>query len=189
MARPPTAEWALKESVALHPNTTLARVRRQVSTIVGMLSQRPILSASPGFLVQRVAEAAAAAVNVGRVTVWQLAGASDRMSCNYVLDARRSGGPYVTMSASEAGAYFEALLLDPVIAVNDVTRDMRTRCRAAYYKNAGVGAILDVPFWVKGRFAGVLSHEHLGGARVWDGDDQRGAQLVTGFLSFCLESR
>jgi GAF domain-containing protein len=47
--------------------------------------------------------------------------------------------------------------------------------------------MLDVPIWVAGQMVGVICHEHVGGSRLWTGDEERFGYLMSGLISIALE--
>jgi GAF domain-containing protein len=183
---PPNLVRADRNGASGGPLMALGRTRQQLSALAALITQRPRLFAAPTMLPRHIVEAASSMVQVGRVSLWQLAGSADKLECTHVRGA--VGVERTMLAAHDHPRYFEALLAEPLIAAVDVKRDARTSSRSLYYASAGIGAALDVPVWAQARFVGVLSHEHLGGPRAWDPDDHRGALLMAGLLSFCMEA-
>jgi GAF domain-containing protein len=49
--------------------------------------------------------------------------------------------------------------------------------------------MLDVPIWVRGTMAGVVCHEHVGPARIWNSDEESFAYLMSALLALSMERR
>lgn len=126
-------------------------------------------SGDPRDALGEVTEAAARMLEVGRVGLWRFDATRRHIVCLdlFVLhESRHEQGAVVP--AYLAPRYFAAIGTGQVVAAEDAYRDPRTAELAAdYLPNNKVGAMLDTPVMIEGRLAGVLCHEHLGGARRW----------------------
>ena len=114
------------------------------------------------------------AVSIERVSFWSLHAAPSRITCEQLYlstpDRYEHG---LEIDEATAPGYFRALLQATVIAAEDAQRDERTReFRDGYLAPNRIGAMLDVPVWVRGRLAGVVCHEHVGGPRAWTFEEQ-----------------
>lgn len=123
----------------------------------------------PGEVLSEVTESAARMLEVARVGLWRFDATRQHIQCLdlYVLaDDRHERGAIVPATA--APAYFAAIGTGEVVAAEDAYLDPRTTELGRNYLPANhVGAMLDTPVLIDGRLAGVLCHEHTGGARRW----------------------
>lgn len=168
---------------------TAERLRRHISGVLDLMSQRGLLLSDVEATLRRVNEAATTALAVARASIWMLDDANSSIVCADLFDANKrtheSG-----MKLAEAGnvPYFDALRAERTILVHDAHNDPRTAgFSKPYLEPMGIGALLDVPIWVRGQMVGVLCHEHVGGRRTWDADEERCAFLLSTFAALALE--
>lgn len=137
----------------------LAKLRENVS----------LRSGDPRDALGEVTEAAARMLEVGRVGLWRFDASRRHIVCldlYVMIEDRHEQGAVVP--AYLAPRYFAAIGTGQVVAAEDAFRDPRTaELGADYLPNNKVGAMLDTPVMIEGRLAGVLCHEHVGGARRW----------------------
>ena len=154
------------------------------------------LSASPalaegdfGAFLREATVAAARFVEVARVGVWLLDETGERLTCELLYDRtseRHADG--VTFVASEHARYFAALETARVVDASDAASDPRTSEFASHYLAPnGITAMLDAPFRVGGRVVGVVCHEHVGGVRAWNDNEQRFAASVADLVALAFE--
>jgi len=172
------------------PDTALVgRLRKQIEVMVDLMSQRALLLGDVLDTARRVNEVSAVVLGVGRVSVWLRDQQGTKITCLDLYEAkpgRHSAG--IELLARDHGPYFEALDSETTIMADDAVTDVRTRSFAAgYLTPLGIGAMLDVPIWAGGRMVGVTCHEHLGGSRAWNGDEERFAYWMSNFLGLAME--
>lgn len=166
-----------------------ATLRRQLTAIVDLMSQRDVLLPAPEDTVRRVNEAVTSAMPVARVSVWLLLESRSRIVCMDLFDApKRSHENGMELLQKDFPAYFEALQSERTIVVRDARVDPRTSgFTKSYLDPLNIGALLDVPLWVRGHMVGVLCHEHIGGARAWNADEEKFAYLASCFVALAFE--
>jgi signal transduction histidine kinase len=141
--------------------------------------------------LQRILRLDAETLEIERVNFWLLDDdpPAIRMEAGYI----RSGGrqePGVSLTAADYPRYFAALRQEEVIDAADARRDARTSEFADEYLPAlGIGAMMDIPIWSKGRLAGVLCHEHVGPPRTWTKREQELALAMAQAIANTLEVR
>lgn len=167
-----------------------ARVlRKHVQTYVELVAQRALFLGDVTATARRVNEAATAAIDVERVSVWLLDAKQSKITCLDLYErTKRRHSSGVELLAKDFAPYFEALRSERTIAAHDARKDPRTSCFAAsYLEPLGITSMLDVPIWQGQRMAGVVCHEHVGRARRWDGDEENFAYLMSSFASMALD--
>ncbi len=135
--------------------------------------------------LREITEAAARLLDAARCSVWRLAPDAEAIECLDLFakaEARHSRPERI--DSSSCPAYFAALRQERTIVVSDAVTDVRTiDLRDGYLVPLGITAMLDAPFHVGGKVAGVLCHEHIGaGPRPWTPEEQ----TVAGSLADCV---
>ena len=165
-------------------------LRRHLATCVDLVTQRG-LYLSGDEAIKRTNEATSAAIDVERVSVWFLEAGGRKIRCADLFERgprRHSSG--VELHQKDFAPYFAALARERTIAAHDARRDPRTSCfTTSYLEPLGIGALLDVPIWQHGQMIGVVCHEHVGGPRTWNSDEETFAYLVANFVALALEKR
>lgn len=166
-------------------------LRRHLRTYVDLMAQRGLFVGDVQSTVRRIDEAASTTLAVQRVSIWFLDDARQKITCADLFDrgtGQHSSG--VELFAKDFAPYFKALQTERTIAANDAHTDPRTSCfSAVYLKPLGINSMLDVPIWVDRKMVGVVCHEHVGPARVWDIDEETFAYLMSSFVALALERR
>ncbi len=111
-----------------------------------------------------------AALSVERVGVWLLIDERRALRCFHLFQ-RSSHEVYegAVLQAQDFPTYFRMLTERRAIAANDAQIDEVTReLRDAYLDPLGIRSLLDAPIYRKGQVVGVICHEHVGPARLWN---------------------
>jgi signal transduction histidine kinase len=130
-------------------------------------------------------------LGVERVNFWSLRQDPPRIVCEegYLAasDEFESGAHLL---ARDFPCYFRALREEKVIVASNAITDPRT-CEFAgdYLPAHGIGAMMDVPVWVRSTLAGVLCHEHVGSSRLWTQEEQELALAIGQVVATTLEVR
>ena len=138
----------------------------------------------------QVTELMTTLLRVERGSVWRFDDRASRLECVDLFEwtaRRHSSGAVVT--AENGPAYFRALAQNRCLAVTDTATDPATsELLEAYLLPLGIGAMLDAPIWVGGRMVGVVCHEHVGGARRWQFEDELLAGTMADFVARLIEA-
>ncbi len=153
-----------------------------------------LISDAPGDFQQALRTAMRAdanALEVDRVSFWTLGKEGQTIRCETLYlrksDSFESG---LELGATDYPAYFAALRSGKIIGAHDAHTDPRTsEFSSGYLKPFGIGAMLDVPVYSGGVLAGVVCHEHLGGARHWGAEETQFALAVGQAVSVAIEVR
>ncbi|MEZ4398810.1 MAG: GAF domain-containing protein [Kofleriaceae bacterium] len=127
----------------------------------------------PDGAIRAITEAACAALDVARSSVWLLDDDRRQLRCvDLYVRAAGTHAPGPALAAVDYPAYFAALASEEPLAATDALIDPRTREFAAgYLAPLGIGALLDAPLRTGGHLVGVVCNEHVGGARRWTAGD------------------
>jgi GAF domain-containing protein len=170
-----------------HAHSTV--LRGYLEAYGDLMSQRALLLGRVDETAKRVNETSARLIGCARVSVWAHDDARTKITCIdlFERDARtHSSG--LELLASDYPAYFEALKRERTIAAHDAQHDPRTSCFTdSYLRPLGIGAMLDVPVWADGKMIGVVCHEHVGGPRTWNADEEQFAYLISNFVGLAFE--
>lgn len=164
-------------------------LRKHLAAFLDLMTQRSLVLGDMVETARRIDELACNTLNVARTSVWLLDEERTKISCIdlFERDAKNHSAG-TELFAKDFGPYFAALLTQRTIAAHEAQTDPRTSCfTQVYLKPLGITSMLDVPVWLGGKMVGVVCHEHLGPARVWDGDEERFAYLMGAFLSLSME--
>jgi diguanylate cyclase (GGDEF)-like protein/PAS domain S-box-containing protein len=164
-------------------------LRRKNQVLVELAKQSSVHDGDFGSAVREITEAAAAALEVERVSVWLFTQDRQAIRCDDLFERSvgRHTGAFV-LNAKEYPAYFRALEGERTIAAHDAERDVRTSEFAqSYLHPLGITAMLDAPFRHLGQIAGVVCHEHVGTRRTWTIEDEHFASAVADLVSLAID--
>jgi diguanylate cyclase (GGDEF)-like protein/PAS domain S-box-containing protein len=138
----------------------------------------------------QVTELMTTLLRVERGSVWRFDSSGTQLECVDLFEwsqRRHSSGAVITAQA--VPAYFQALDKNRVIAADDAATDSATsQFTESYLAPLGIGAMLDAPIWVGGRMVGVVCHEHVGGPRRWQFEEELIAGTVADFVARVIEA-
>jgi len=130
-------------------------------------------------------------LHVGRASFWSFRDAPPAIHCDQLYRSATADFERGTiLEANDYPGYFEALATGKPIIARDAHRDTRTcEFSAGYLTPLGIGAMLDVPVYIRGELAGVVCNEHVGGERDWTADEQMFAMAVGQLVALAIETQ
>jgi signal transduction histidine kinase len=135
-----------------------------------------------------VCEIAAHALGVARVSIWLAERDQDRLRC-VAMHAEGREESFPTLSISGHPRYCNAVLSNRFVAIDDVSTDERTKeLRDEYLRPAGVTGLLDAGVYRDGTVIGVVCHESVEVARVWNTEEHQFASTVADLVAYFMES-
>jgi diguanylate cyclase (GGDEF)-like protein/PAS domain S-box-containing protein len=166
----------------------VSQVAALPTALIKLVSEAP---GDFGTALKLAMRADANALEVDRVSFWAMADEGETIRCETLYlrksDSFESG---LVLTAKDYPAYFTAMRTGKVIDAHDAHTDARTsEFSAGYLQPFGIGAMLDVPVYSGGTLCGVVCHEHLGSARLWNAEEQQFALAVGQALSVAMEVR
>jgi len=143
-----------------------------------------------GELTRKLLRTDAETLGIARVSYWSLHDGKS-IVCQALYDQTKGGFESgLELTAADYPKYFEALVTGALIPAHDACRDPRTaEFTDGYLRPLGIGAMLDIPVFMRGDLVGIVCHEHLGPARGWTLDEQQFALSVGQLFSLALSSR
>ena len=138
----------------------------------------------------QVTELMTTLLRVERASVWRFDQSGTELSCVDLFEwSRRQHTSGTVITAQEVPAYFSALAQNRCIAAGDAASDPATsEFTEDYLVPLGIGAMLDAPIWVGGRMVGVVCHEHVGGPRRWQFEEELIAGTMADFVARVIEA-
>jgi two-component system, cell cycle sensor histidine kinase and response regulator CckA len=130
--------------------------------------------------LQEVAEIAATALNVNRVSVWRFINERSAIRCEFLYQpARKSHYEGTILHAHDFPNYFRALEVRRVVPVIDLAGDpLMDEFREAYFRPLGISAMVDAPIYEAGDVTAIVCHEIVGPPRSWTRQDCEFAATV-----------
>ncbi len=122
-----------------------------------------------------IVSAAAAGLDVARVSVWLWDESRESLVCCHSHDARigHAQNDSTRIRRSDFPDYFAALDTQRSIDADDAQHDPRTaELDKAYLQAEGISSMLDTPIRLAGQTAGVLCCEHTGRRRSWSEQEE-----------------
>ncbi|WP_435065199.1 PAS domain S-box protein [Halobaculum sp. EA56] len=166
------------------------RRNRQGDALLELTTDDAVTGGDFEAALERIAETAAAVLEVPRVNVWLFDDGRDTLRCVEHFD-RSSGthGSGMTLDAEEYPAYLDALESNRSIVAADAVEDPRTAELGDYLVEHDVGALLDATVRSGGEVLGVVCHEHVGGPREWTDDETEFASDVAELVHRAYRNR
>jgi signal transduction histidine kinase len=176
---------------ALDQRAFADRLERQNRALVAIATD-PVVQdpARPLEAQRRLLEMAAEPMEVERVGLWWFEDDERLLRCSdlYLRSAHaHSSAPDVVMETCPR--YRDALLAGRAIDAHDARSDARTTEFLPYLEAHGITSMLDVPFRLGGRLAGVVCFEHVGPPRRWTADEVAFAAAVADHVAQCALHR
>jgi signal transduction histidine kinase/CheY-like chemotaxis protein len=167
---------------------TTARLKRQQVALSRLMKDNTRPDRSLAEELQSLADATTAALAVERVSFLQLAPTRDSMTTLEQYDTRtKSHKSGQSIAASDHPVYFEALLADGVMAVDDIKSDRRTSSfLESYVRATGVASFLDMVIVSGNAPVGVVSVEKCA-AIVWTDEHKLFLAAITGLAALAME--
>lgn len=165
--------WVVRASEITDEKQRAMRRARQQETLLRLTKDPEVHSGNLEAAMQRVAWAAAEALQVSRVNIWRLDPAAGRLTCLVHVDwPEGTTAAGMTLRADDYPAYFAALRAGRAIDAADAENDPRTReLRETYLRPLSVRSLLDAPIRREGEVVGVICHEQKGAIRHWTEDE------------------
>ncbi|MBL7857847.1 MAG: GAF domain-containing protein [Cyclobacteriaceae bacterium] len=168
---------SIQESLILREKEILSNKKKleEYSLILMGLAKSPRIQ--NGLLVEAMQEicyTAASGLQTSRVSIWLLRPDPLRIVCVKLYErATNAFSEGVELFQSDYPAYFNAILHEQILCANEAQNDPATsNFSDSYLQPLGIFSMLDIPFFLDGKLAGVLCCEHCDEVRNWSGQDK-----------------
>lgn len=165
------------------------RLARQQASLLSLMDNKIFFLAEPDRALGMLTEIAARTLGVQRVNTWRTTEDGKAIRCVAEFDGednRSTIGMELLMEACPA--YLETVSrLEAVIADDVHSHPAAPELLKPYLKPFNIGAMLDVPVRLFGRFCGVLCVEHVGSSRCWNEEDRFFALSLANLVSLIYE--
>ena len=166
------------------------RAERLARALVDLACHEAVARGQRADALRRIAEVAAASLDVERVSFWELA--DEGAAIHAVEEHERTPGTHVAgtvLTRESSPRYFAAIADARTLAADDAQHDPRTAgFNAAYLVPRGITSMLDVPIRREGRMIGVVCNEHIGPPRRWQPEERYFAAAVADLVALTLET-
>ena len=164
-------------------------ILRLNNSLVEIVKSPALTQADIKAFIAQITELVSAAIGVDRVSIWTLEDQGSAIDC---IDLWESSGNVHSSGAklkdAECPSYFQALMTKRTLVFDDVYASEQTQELAdEYLPSLGISSMLDAPFFIKGKIAGVLCMEHIGPQRKWTIAEQGFAISITDLISLGFE--
>ena len=154
------------------PDVTEA-LRRQTHVLVRLSASSAVASGDFERAAREIAEEAAAAMEVARVTIWRFDDDRSMLRCVDRFDAlARRHESVPPLLAANHPRYFRSVLEGRTIDAHDALRDARlAEFVEQEFRPLGITAMMDTPVSVGARVVGTICFAHIGPPREWEADE------------------
>ncbi len=165
-------------------------LRRQIECVGQLAASTVLVEQGLGAALQEITEAAARALNVDRISLWQHDALDGEATCLEAFDRRaRRHEEGAVLQLAQHQAHLAELKRRHVLAVDDTSLDKQA---AAIHRDVldpmSIKAILLVSIRREGRFIGSLACSKLSGPHHWTAEEQAFAGVFAEFVSRSLET-
>lgn len=164
----------------------------QTSLLSQLIKDSAFFSSELEKNLEQIILVAAPLLQTARASYWQYAADYSRIECKilYELATERLTQDVEYLDLDGDPSYRETHQQASIVAVDDVYSDVKTSgIPREYFNRYHISSLIDVPVWLRGRLAGLLSFEHVGEQRAWQEQELELAQVVGFLASFCLEAQ
>lgn len=141
-------------------------------------------------LLERILEVDAETLQVARVSIWLYDADHKGIELLDLFESatgRHTRGGY--LSKADYPGYFAAIERARVLGIDDVSSDPATvELFEHYLSPLAITSMLDSPIIVEGQSRGVVCHEHVGLARVWDVTESAFAASIADLVGQAIQT-
>ncbi|MDB5272857.1 MAG: hypothetical protein JWO58_1224 [Chitinophagaceae bacterium] len=163
----------------------IERLKKFASTMVYSSKNKTIYSGNLVESLEEILLNTAGVLDVSRIGVWEYDEGSNSIELlvGYNLADKKFtyGG---RLNSSDYPIYFKSLLEEKIIVANEALTDVKTaEFETSYLLPLNIKSMMDAPFFIDGKFKGILCCEEQRYTREWDEIDQLFSVAVTKLIS------
>jgi sensor domain CHASE-containing protein/GAF domain-containing protein len=166
------------------------RLQRQNSVLAELSHDESLLQGNVKQVARKFVEVTAAILGVERVSIWLYDSTQSQITCldlyESTLDQHTEG---MILRVEDYPSYFEALIRDGLIVVEDAQIDPKTiELADSYLIPKNIKSRLDFPIQIADRTVGVIFCEQVDKQRLWRPEEQTFIYSIANLVSLALES-
>ncbi|MBX7137802.1 MAG: response regulator [Oligoflexia bacterium] len=166
----------------------LLRMQREKDALLHLATSSALNDGSIELALREICRVAAEVLEVERVGVWLFEADQKELRCLNSFNCtsgQHSGGE--ALRTEEFPQYIAAILENRVVAIDDTKHS--PLCKDfPYVQSLGIASMVDAPFHIGGKLAGIVCHEHTGKPRHWDFHEQDFAASIGDMLSRAFQA-
>lgn len=181
---------SLNASCPWPPQTTEDILRHQNTVLMELAKVATAESQSWAQILHRVVEVSGKTLNVERSSIWLYNDDRSAIHCVDLYERQRNlHSQGLELKLKQYPQYFKALEQERVIAAHNARTDSHTKeFTATYLEPLNIFSMLDAPIRWRGKMVGVICHEHVGGVRYWNFEEQQFAASVADIVGLAMET-
>jgi hypothetical protein len=152
----------------------IRKLQNFTSSLISTSKNKLISSGNLKEALEEILRSTAQVVDVSRISVWEFdeTDFSIRLVVGYnSLDNSYFYDGY--LRSESYPVYFQSLLSEKIINANDAVNDPKTKeFTESYLIPLGIKSMMDSPFFIDGKFKGILCFEEQRAIKQWDNMDQ-----------------
>ncbi len=135
--------------------------------------------------LEEILRNAAVFMNVSRISIWEVDETKQQLNLIVLYDLKSKSFSYEgTLNCKDFPTYFTYLVQEKIIVADDMVNNPATsEFTEVYTKPLGIKSLMDSPFFLDGKFKGVLCCEEQRGYRAWDDMDQLFSMSISRLIS------
>jgi hypothetical protein len=174
-----------KVSIEKQLSRQIIKLQKFTANLIGSAKNTLIHS---GVLVEALEEMlrnTAQVLNVSRLSVWEFDEEDQSINMIVCYDLEKNNFTYSgKLVRSEYPIYFKYLMEEKLILANDAMKDSRTsEFAVSYLAPLSIKSMMDAPFFIDGKFKGILCCEEQRTKRQWDEMDQLFSLAISKLIS------
>jgi signal transduction histidine kinase/CheY-like chemotaxis protein/putative methionine-R-sulfoxide reductase with GAF domain len=167
------------------------RLRKQREALMVLATNTALGETGLKSALHEILKTTARTLDVERAGVWIIDESKKTLTCQGLYQKgteQYASGETLPMTVYPT--YLQALEENRAIAANNCCVDSRTaELAAAYYKPNGITSVLNAPIRLNGKMVGAVSHEHVGGERLWENEEEVFAGSIADLVALLLEAQ
>ncbi len=161
------------------------RAWRQRTAIAGLVLNDTLVAGETSAVLRRITQVLSETLSAERASIWTLSQDGSEMQCQALFEAGAAElRADMVLRTTQFPRYFEAILTESRVCVEDAQSDPRTNeLTASYLRPLGITSMLDTGILVEGVLRGIICLEHVGSIRKWYPDEEAFASTVASIVA------
>ncbi|MDY6897381.1 MAG: AAA family ATPase [Cyanobacteriota bacterium] len=165
-------------------------IHMQVEAMLELSQNQAISLGDLIIALQELTEKTALTLQVERVSIWLFDDEMTKIQCVDLFE-QTSGchSKGLELLTIEYPNYFAAISSEPILAVNDAQRDIKTdELTDNYLRPLNIASMLDSSVQINGAMGGLICCEKVGSKRIWTKAEQNFIRSIANLIALAIES-